>query len=142
MLADGTRSLRDIATCMGRSRGTIRAAIVRLGLARRPQYARGPENPLHLGRRTAGLRGYVEVWVAEDDPMRAMSMRSTGYVAEHRLVMARHIGRPLERGEAVHHINGVKDDNRIENLELWSHVHPAGIRRVCLDCGSQNIGAK
>lgn len=51
-------------------------------------------------------------------------------VMEHRIIMERELGRELLPHENVHHINGVRDDNRPENLELWSTSQPSGQRVV------------
>ena len=47
---------------------------------------------------------------------------------EHVVVMSEILGRPLIKGETVHHRNGVRDDNRTENLELWVSSQPSGQR--------------
>jgi hypothetical protein len=64
--------------------------------------------------------GYVQV----NDPHN----RQRNGILEHRLVMEQHLGRLLEVHENVHHINGDRADNRIENLELWSTKQPIGQR--------------
>ena len=82
----------------------------------------GPANGNWRGGRTRHKAGYVMVRVA--DHPRA----SQGYVFEHILVAEELLGRCLVEGESVHHINGVRDDNRPENLELWTRPQPSGIR--------------
>ena len=52
------------------------------------------------------------------------------WMPEHRYVYEQHTGRPLLKDETIHHINGQKDDNRFENLEIWDTNHPSGQRVV------------
>jgi hypothetical protein len=108
---------------------------------RLPQVA-GPTHPNWNGGRSVDTNGYVYVWTEEDDPMRVMCRPGKGYtLPEHRLVMARSLGRPLESHEEVHHINGDRADNRLENLEMWSKSHPYGQRLRCRACGSHDVEA-
>ncbi len=67
--------------------------------------------------------GYVTVY-APDHPNATKMNR----VPKHRLVMSEYLGRPLNDNENVHHINGVKTDNSLENLELWVTTQPKGQR--------------
>lgn len=68
------------------------------------------------------LRDHGRRWIDED------GYAHIGRKREHRMVMEQIIGRPLRREETVHHVNGVRDDNRPENLELWTSSHPSGQR--------------
>jgi hypothetical protein len=86
-----------------------------------------------FGRKIDKLSGYVLVVVHPDDPLRVMAHKS-GWCLEHRLVMARFLGRPLLASEFVHHKNGIKTDNRIENLELISRGNHAILNKLCAHC--------
>ena len=82
----------------------------------------------------------VKLWGDNPEDAPFLPMRNAAnYVLEHRLVMARHMGRALEPTETVHHINGDRADNRIENLHLRQGRHGKGVRYECLDCGSHNV---
>jgi HNH endonuclease len=103
----------------------------------RPEWGRKPLCPKHYYRAKRGeplvrdrergdgtyKEGYV-YFVRRDHP----AARKSGYIAEHRLVMESLLGRYLLPEETVHHKNGIRDDNRPENLELWNSSHPPGQR--------------
>jgi len=84
---------------------------------------KGKKGGNNKGGKYIDKSGYVQIW----NPNHPNS-KSAGYMHEHRLVMSNYLKRPLKKYENVHHINGDRADNRIENLELWTTTQPSGQR--------------
>lgn len=137
------KAIRQISKELGRGEGTILRYLRIHGIPRRPQHVarkqtqetreklriarigkkssketRGKLSLSHKGKiydtpKRRIDRGYVQIYL----PKHPMSSK-TGYIFEHRLVMAKSLGRLLSSEEIVHHINEITSDNRIENLAI------------------------
>lgn len=83
----------------------------------------GKKHPNFTGGKYITNKGYVILRKPNH-----LNSRVNGEIFEHRWVMSEHLGRALLPEENVHHINGVRNDNRLENLELWSSKQPKGQR--------------
>lgn len=78
--------------------------------------------------------GYTIIKVPPGTPGAMLLQGRARWMLTHRYVMQEKLGRPLLPTERVHHINGKRDDNRPENLELWKRSHPAGVRSNDYHC--------
>lgn len=140
MLWGEGQSVTEIARQFEVSRGMVKAWLLRNGQTPTKRPAHGASAGRWAGGHSITSQGYKLVSVPDNDAARAMTTKK-GYVLEHRLVMARHIGRLLKAGEQVHHINGNKLDNCIENLQL-RHAHGPGQAYQCNKCGSNDVSPR
>ncbi len=86
--------------------------------------AMGKLNHQWIGGRRQDAEGYIHIKLSPKHKLVAMT-GGHRYIREHRLVMAEHLGRLLKKEEKVHHLNGNKSDNRLENLRLvYAEKHP------------------
>lgn len=120
-----TAKIADYCTIDGcnkpyRAKGVCQMHYRRLRLYGNPSILK---NRKHTKGKHTNNYGYVEVY-APTNP----NSKTNGYVKEHRLIMSEYLKRPLFDYENVHHKNGDRTDNRIENLELWNVRQPPGQR--------------
>lgn len=138
-------STSSLAAKYGIEAGTVAAYVRAAGVeVRPPGFRRGEEHHAWKGGRHVPEDGYVRVWVRDDEPFFCMAQEHSahgGYVLEHRLVMAKKLGRPLSDHETVHHKDLNHQNNDPGNLQLRIGKHGKGAAFQCVDCGSFNIEA-
>ncbi len=82
--------------------------------------------------------GYVAIKIPELDPYMCIADKN-GYILEHRYVMSKYLGRPMDPKDTVHHIDGDKKNNALSNLQHRIGRHGKGVVVICGDCGSNDI---
>ncbi len=131
-MRDDGLSQPKIGEALGVSQSIVSRVLRKLG---RPTRTGATNHGNWKGGRVSTQAGYVAVFNGEYLAMH----NNAGYTLEHRLVMARSLGRALTPHETVHHINGDRQDNRIENLQLRQGKHGTGSVYRCRTCGGHDI---
>jgi hypothetical protein len=134
----GRKNIKDVVEILGVSNATVVRNLRKLGLPTKRSGAPSREDHPNWRGGTIEIGGECFIKLEPSDPYYPMANKN-GYVLEHRLLKAKHLGRLLTRAETVHHKDGNHDNNRIENLQLRQGQHGNGHVRCCADCGSTNI---
>lgn len=139
---EGGRSEQSIADELGISQGAVSNRLIAEGVITRGPAPRGDKHHSWKGGRTVNDDGYVKVRPTAAD-LTVCTPDSNGYVLEHRLVMARALGRPLlpHPTETVHHKDGDHGHNDLSNLQLRRGNHGIGVVLQCRSCGSHDVEA-
>jgi len=120
------KTIQSIADTYNVSLKTVYLAMQRLGISTPTGLHRGAyKGSKHWnwkGGKHIDGGGYVQIHIPEHP-----NANRIGCVLEHRLVMEKHLGRLLEKQEVIHHRNGIRTDNRLENLEILSHTNHQGV---------------
>ena len=141
LYAEEGKSLSDIGQMYGgHAAVVVSRTFKRLGIAvrSRSEAAKlrcekcprvGPKSPTWKGGKQHNSHGYILIKMPEHP-----YAGKQGYVMEHRIVMEQKLGRYLLPSEYVHHINGIRDDNREENLKLVSRADHQIRNELCAHC--------
>ena len=122
--------LQNIAKVMKCGFDTVQRTLIELGIHEKKNCTlRGETHHSWRGGKVTLDNGYINVRITDENRhLVAPPVPRTGYILEHRLVMAQKLGRPLLPTEEPHHKNLIRNDNSPENLELWVTSQPRGAR--------------
>jgi transposase-like protein len=121
---DDKQSMHKIAQEFGVSHATVYNILKTNNIKRRTISEASYKGARHIGK-----SGYVLISMPNE--YKHFCLRKGTYaVLEHQFIMMKHLNRKLHKHENIHHINGNRADNRLENLELWSRHQPYGQRVV------------
>ena len=120
----GTRKYWICKCDCGKTMQTLSACLIK-GKTKSCGCLRSIEGKKRIGPLHPNWKGGI---ITVDGYQKSWDNKKQVYLMKHRLVMEQFLKRPLGRTEVVHHKNGDRGDNRIENLELWDNSHPDGQR--------------